>query len=100
FGRIARLAITAAPGGRVTCEIVPLGLPSSTANAAPVWIGDAGQVLIQRIDMKTGAITWDWIAHPGDAPVELANPAPPGPSRPVPVVARNGSAVAWVAPIA
>jgi hypothetical protein len=98
-GRFARLVVTPAPDGRTTCEVVALAVPPPTAHVSPAWIGDAGQILRQRSDQKTGALSWDWIPGPGATAVALAEPRGRRSGDGGPIVARDGSAVAWLTPV-
>ena len=94
--RIERLSITeSAADGRVTCGVSPIGSGPLGANVSPVWIGDRGQILLTA----NSALSWEWVAGPGAAPVPLVSPVPGGLGGAAPVVARNGAAVAWLVPV-
>jgi hypothetical protein len=97
--RLARLAVRQAPDERTTCEIVSLGLPAPGITLTPIWIGDRGQALLQRMNQRSGTLGWEWQPSAGATALPLDEPEGRRASDGAPIVAADGSAVAWLTPL-
>ena len=98
-GRLARLSVRQASDGQTTCEVVSLGLPAPGVTLAPVWIGDRGQALLQRMDQRSSTLAWEWQPAAGATALPLDEPRGRRSSDGAPVVAADGSAVTWLIPV-
>ena len=97
--RLARLSVREGTDGRTTCEVVSLGLPAPSVTLTPIWIGERGEALLQRMDERSSTLAWEWRPAAGATALPLDEPRGRRASDGAPVVAADGGAVAWLTPL-